>query len=56
MSTRSIAGEENITDTQANELLLELGLDHFLSSLDSCSLDDSIFGAADGNGWNNGKS
>lgn len=55
MSTRSIPGVENITNVQANELLLELGLDHFLSNPDRCSLDDAVYGAANEYGWNNGK-
>ena len=55
MSSRSIAGVDNITNVQANELLIELGLDHFLSNPESCSLQDATYGAANSYGWNSGK-
>lgn len=54
MVSHSIDHIENIRPPQASELLLQLGLDHFLSEPEKCTLMDDKYGAVDLNGWNNG--
>lgn len=54
MTTHSIEKIENIKPPQASELILELGLDHFLSEPQRCTLMDDKYGTSDSNGWNNG--
>lgn len=54
MVSHSIDHIENIRPPQASELLLQLGLDHFLSEPEKCTLLDAKYGAVDFNGWNNG--
>lgn len=54
MVSHSIDHIENIQPPQASELLLQLGLDHFLSEPEKCTLLDAKYGAVDFNGWNNG--
>lgn len=54
LASRDIPSVDGMTVPQASELLMELGLDHFLDTTDRCSLSDTVFGAADTNGWNNG--
>ena len=54
MTTHSIEKIENIKPPQASELILELGLDHFLSEPQKCTLMDDKYGTSDSNGWNNG--
>ncbi|XP_062596534.1 uncharacterized protein LOC134257978, partial [Saccostrea cucullata] len=53
MGNRSIDQVQNIKRSQASELLLNLGLDHFLTTSEKCSLSDSVYGGVDTNGWNN---
>ena len=55
MTSHSIDKVENIQPPQASELLLELGLDHFLSEPERCTLMDEKYRIGDSNGWNNGK-
>ena len=55
MTSHSIDKIENIQPPQASELLLELGLDHFLSEPERCTLMDEKYRTGDSNGWNNGK-
>lgn len=54
MASHSIDLIENIRPPQASELLLQLGLDHFLSEPEKCTLTNDKYGAVDLNGWNNG--
>lgn len=54
MASHSIDQIENIRPPQASELLLQLGLDHFLSEPEKCTLIDDKYKAVDLNGWNNG--
>lgn len=54
MVSHSIDLIENIRPPQASELLLQLGLDHFLSEPEKCTLTNDKYGAVDLNGWNNG--
>lgn len=55
MTSHSIDKIENIQPPQASELLLELGLDHFLSEPERCTLMDEKYRIGDSNGWNTGK-
>lgn len=54
MASHSIDLIENIRPPQASELLLQLGLDHFLSEPEKCTLTNDKYGAVELNGWNNG--
>ncbi|XP_062576732.1 uncharacterized protein LOC134238620, partial [Saccostrea cucullata] len=53
LASHAIPSVDDMTVPQASDLLTELGLDHFLDSTDRCSLSDTVYGAAAGNGWNN---
>nr|XP_022295052.1 uncharacterized protein LOC111105175 [Crassostrea virginica] len=53
LTSRAIASVDAVTVPQASQLLVELGLDHYLDSTDRCSLSDKVYGAAGVNGWVN---
>ena len=55
LASRAIASVDAVTVPQASQLLVELGLDHYLDSTDRCSLSDTVYAAAGVNGWVNGK-
>lgn len=54
LASHAVPSVDDMTVPRASELLMELGLDHFLDSTDRCSLSDTVYGAADVDGWNNG--
>lgn len=44
----------DITEAQADELFMELGLDHFMTAADQCSSSDRIYNGTV-NGWTRGQ-
>ena len=54
LAYRAIGSVDAVTVPQASQLLMELGLDHYLDTMDRCSLSDTVYGAAGVNGWING--
>ena len=54
LAYRAIGSMDAVTVPQASQLLMELGLDPYLDTMDRCSLSDTVYGAAGVNGWING--
>ena len=54
MLSRSIASTTAFTEAQADDLYMELGLDHFMAASEQCSSSDRIYnGTVDG--WSKGQ-